>query len=132
MRVHTLLGYLVALLASGGFALAALGRARRSVRASRWMYVAYLACIALSIPAVATGVFDNAAASGYGSAASAAPYAFFLAGSFFTLVCALAAWRTVNPGVLWDERHDVAYGAGALGPTLLSLALAALGRLAIQ
>lgn len=132
MRVHALLGYLVVLLASGGFALAALGWARRSVRASRWMHRVYVACIAVSVPAAATGVFDNAAASGYGSAARAAPYTFFLAGSFFTLVCALAAWRTVNPGVLWDERHDVAYGAGALGAMLLSLALVALGRLAIQ
>jgi len=129
MALHALLGYLVAGLAAISLLLALIALLPRSEPAGRLMVFSFIACGIAQLPALATGVVDNAGRNAV-AAANVAPFNFFFAASLFTLTCVLAAWRLVNPHVVWDKDKWLTYQAAALGNILLSVALILLGRMA--
>lgn len=57
---------------------------------------------------------------------------FGLGASFFTLSCALAAWRWANPTGTWGEIQWLVFKAATLGHVGLAIALIWLGRLALR
>jgi hypothetical protein len=129
MPLHSILGYVVAGLAALGFVLALMALISRSKTLSGLMYICFIFCGLIQIPALVTGVIDNAAIT---TAADVAPFNFFIGSSFFTLTSILIAWRGVNPDVLWDSRKWLTYLATALGHVLLGFALIWLGRMALS
>jgi len=129
MSLHSILGYAAVALAGLGFILALAALLTRSHLLDRLMFGAFLVCAALQVPAIITGVLDNAHAAL--PALLAAPYNVFLSASQFTLTAALATWRGVNPGVVWDQSKWLIYQAAALGNLLLGIVLAVVGRMAV-
>ena len=129
MPLHSILGTVVVGLAALGFVLALIALISRSKTLGRLMYFCFIFCGLIQIPALATGVIDNAALT---TAADVAPFNFFIGGSFFTLTSILIAWRGVNPGVVWDSQKWLIYLATALGHVLLGVALIWLGRMALN
>lgn len=128
MSVHGVLGYVVAGLATVGFVLALAALLSRSRTLDRLMYACFVLCALIQLPALVTGVIDNAAFAT--TAAVVAPYNFFVGASFFTLTGILVVWRGANPVVVWDSRRWLMYQATALGNVLLSVTLICLGQLA--
>jgi len=129
MSLHGILGYASVALAALAFIFNLDALRRRALASARAMFVCLAAGVIVQVPALASGVVVNAA--GAVSAARLAPYNFFVAGSFFTLTCALTVWRGVNPGVVWDEDKWLSFAAGNLGNVLLGAALVALGRFSL-
>ena len=129
MPLHSMLGFAVVGLAVLGFLLALDALWSRSRAASVLMFVSFILCLIVQLPALVTGVVDNAA--GQAASLAVAPLTFFVAGACFTLNAALVAWRTVNPGVLWDAGKWLAYQAMALGLVGLGVGLVYLGRQAL-
>jgi hypothetical protein len=128
MPLHSVLGYATASLAALGFVLAVAAHRRRSAAAGKLMFGCFIACVVVQLPALVTGVIDNAASR---TAASVAPYNIFVAASLFTLTAILAVWRWLNPEVAWENGKWLSYLATSLGSVLLSAALIILGRMAL-
>ena len=127
VSIHGLLGYLTVCVAGLGFLLALGALFSRSQLLSKLMFIAYVLCALFQVPALVTGVIANAAH--VDTAAAVAPFNFFLAASFFTATGMLAAWRGVNPNVVWEPDQWLVYQAAALGNSMLGIALIWLGRL---
>ena len=104
MPLHSIFGYAVAGLAALGLLLAIAAHRRRSAAASKLMFGCFIACGVVQIPALVTGVIDNAAIT---TAASVAPYNVFIGASFFTLTSILVVWRWWNPEVAWENGQEV-------------------------
>lgn len=129
MSLHSVWGYAAAGWAGLGAALALAALFSRAKLLDRAMFVSFILCALAQVPALVTGVVDNAALAA--TAARVAPYNVFVGASFFTLTGALAVWRTVHPGVVWDRQKWLVYQAAAWGNALLGAALIGLGRLAL-
>lgn len=125
--MHGVLGYIVVGLAVLGFALGLGALSSRARLLDRLMYGCFVLGVLIQIPALVTGVIDNAALPG---AAVMAPYNFFVGSSLFTLACILAVWRGANPLVVWDSSRWLVYQAAALGHLVLSVVMVWLGLLA--
>ena len=128
MPLHSILGYAAAGLAALGFLLAIVAQRRQSAAASKLMFGCFIAGGVVQLPALATGIIDNAAIA---TAPSVAPYNVFVGASLFTLTSILVVWRWLNPKVAWESGKWLSYLATALGALLLSAALIVLGRLAL-
>lgn len=128
MPLHSILGYATVGLSGLGLVLAITAALRRSARASRLMFNCYVLCGVVQLPAVATGMIDNAAIP---SAATVAPYNVFVGASLLTLTSVLMVWRWLNPEVMWQDGKWFGYLASALGALLLSIALIFLGQMAL-
>ena len=128
MPLHSILGYVVVVVAGVSFALALSALLARATSLDRLAFYGFVLGVACQALALVTGVADNAA--GATPAVLVAPYNFFLGASMFTLTAGLAVWRGFNAGVVWDKDKWLLYQAGALGSLALGVGLIVVGRLA--
>ena len=128
MPLHSIFGYATAGLSALGFLLSVAAHQRRSAAVSRLMFGCFIACGVIQLAALVSGVIDNAAVT---TAASVAPYNFFVGASLFTLTSILVVWRWLNPEVAWENGKWLGYLATSLGTVLLGAALIILGRMAL-
>ena len=128
MPLHGVFGYMTVGMASLGFVFALTSLASRSRPIDRIMYVCFILCACIQIPALISGVADNAGPAA--AVASVEQYNFFIGGSIFTLACILVAWRSFDKTVTWNSKKWLVYQATALGQVLLAIALVWLGKLA--